>query len=80
MKTNGQRSAMILLPKDIRGATNTCHYCAVPKKCYYWDKAVSGNVCYDCFESVHNTEQLLVGSKIGIRHPEEGEFTEEENH
>lgn len=74
------RTAMILLPKDIRGATSTCFYCEISKKCYYWDKAVKGNVCYDCFDSVHNTEQLLVGSKIGIRHPEDGEITSEDNH
>jgi len=80
MSANMRRTAMILLPKDIRGAMNTCHYCSQPRKCFYWDKAVSGNVCYDCFESVHNTEQLLVGSKIGIRHPEEGEISPEEDH
>lgn len=74
------RTAMILLPKDIRGATNTCYYCEKPKKCFYWDKAVTGNVCYDCFESVHNIEQLLVGSNIGIRHPESGEISSEDNH
>ena len=74
------RTAMKLLPKDIRGAVNLCYYCNTPKKCYYWDKAVSGNVCYDCFESVHDTERLLVSKTKGIRHPHEGEISPEDNH
>jgi len=74
------RTAMKLLPKDIRGAVNTCFYCDAPKKCFYWDTAVNGNVCYDCFESVHDTERLLVGSGMGLRHPEHGEITPEDNH
>lgn len=74
------RTAMILLPKDIRGALNTCYYCGGSKKCFYWDRAVSGNVCYDCFESVHDTERLLTAKTKGIRHPHEGEIRPEDNH
>lgn len=73
-------TTMKLLPKDIRGAINECYYCDQHKKCYYWDRAVFGNVCYDCFDSVVHTEKMLVNKDTKIRHPTDGEITPENNH
>lgn len=73
-------TTMKLLPKDIRGAVNTCFYCEQKKKCFYWDRAVHGNVCYDCFDSVNDTEKVLVNKDTKIRHPKDGEIAPEDNH
>ena len=59
-------TTMKLLPKDIRGAVNTCFYCEQKRKCFYWDQAVYGNVCYDCFDSVNHTEKTLLRSFLVV--------------
>tara|TARA_R100001510_G_scaffold40893_1_gene37252 strand:+ start:228 stop:491 length:264 start_codon:yes stop_codon:yes gene_type:complete len=86
------KTSLRLLPKSKRGKPGICWSCDSLTEVHYRDYSVDGDLCLDCYDTAHEVEQLLTnnkymellkgegGIKIGIRHPNPNEISDEDNH